>query len=69
MIQPDTMEQIIKSQQEQITSLLTTNRSLVESNEKLLKQTDMHISVIPTQAFRSYPPSLFPIKWHWVTNL
>lgn len=40
MIQPDTMEQIIKSQQEQITSLLTTNRSLVESNEKLLKQTD-----------------------------
>lgn len=39
MIQPDTMEQIIKSQQEQISSLLTTNRSLVESNEKLLKQT------------------------------
>ena len=38
MIQPDTMEQIIKSQQEQISSLLTTNRSLVESNEKLLKQ-------------------------------
>ena len=40
MIQPDTMEQIIKSQQEQITSLLTTNRSLVEANEKLFKQTD-----------------------------
>ena len=29
----------------------------------------LHISVIPTQAFRSYPPSLFPIKWHWVANL
>ena len=29
----------------------------------------MHISVIPTQPFRSYPPSLFPIKWHWVANL
>lgn len=29
----------------------------------------VHISVIPTQAFRSYPPSLFPIKWHWVANL
>ena len=30
---------------------------------------DLHISVIPTQAFRSYPPSLFPIKWHLVANL
>lgn len=40
MIQQDTMEQIIKSQQEQITGLLETNRSLVESNGKLLEQTD-----------------------------
>lgn len=29
----------------------------------------VHISVIPTQPFRSYPPSLFPIKWHLVANL
>jgi len=41
MIQPDTEEQIIKCQQEQIASLLATNRSLVESNGKLLKQTDV----------------------------
>lgn len=40
MIQPNTMGQIIKSQQEQISSLLTTNCFLVESNEKLLKQAD-----------------------------
>lgn len=36
MIQQDTMEH----QQEQIAGLLETNRSLVESNGKLLKQTD-----------------------------
>jgi len=41
MIQSDTEEQIIKCQQEQIASLLATNRSLVESNGKLLKQTDV----------------------------
>lgn len=41
MIQSDTVEQIIKCQQEQITSLLATNRSLVESNGQLLKQTDV----------------------------
>lgn len=41
MIQSDTVEQIIKYQQEQITSLLATNRSLVESNGQLLKQTDV----------------------------
>ena len=40
MIQQDTMEQIIRSQQEQIAGLLETNRSLVESNGKLLEQTD-----------------------------
>lgn len=40
MIQQDTMEQIIRSQQEQIAGLLETNRSLFESNEKLLEQTD-----------------------------
>lgn len=40
MIQQDTMEQIIRSQQEQIADFLETNRSLVESNGKLLKQTD-----------------------------
>ena len=40
MIQQDTMEQIIRSQQEQIADLLKTNRSLVESNGKLLEQTD-----------------------------
>ena len=40
MIQQDTMEQIIRSQQEQIADLLETNRSLVESNGKLLEQTD-----------------------------
>lgn len=34
------MEQIIRSQQEQIAGLLETNRSLVESNGKLLEQTD-----------------------------
>ena len=34
------MEQIIRSQQEQIADLLKTNRSLVESNGKLLEQTD-----------------------------
>lgn len=39
MSQQDTIERVIKSQQEQITSLLATNRSLVESNERLLKQT------------------------------
>lgn len=38
MIQQDTMEQIIRSQQEQITGLLETNRSLVESNGKLLER-------------------------------
>lgn len=31
MIRQDTMEQIIRSQQEQIAGLLETNRSLVES--------------------------------------
>ena len=40
MIQQDTMEQIIRSQQEQIAGLLEANRSLVESNGKLLEQTD-----------------------------
>lgn len=40
MIQQDTTEQIIRSQQEQIAGLLETNRSLVESNGKLLEQTD-----------------------------
>ena len=40
MIRQDTMEQIIRSQQEQIAGLLETNRSLVESNGKLLEQTD-----------------------------
>ena len=35
MIRQDTMEQIIRSQQEQIAGLLETNRSLVESNGKL----------------------------------
>lgn len=40
MIQQNTMEQIIRSQQEQIADLLETNRSLVESNGKLLEQTD-----------------------------
>ena len=34
------MEQIIRSQQEQIAGLLEANRSLVESNGKLLEQTD-----------------------------
>ena len=40
MIQQDTMEQMIRSQQEQIAGLLEANRSLVESNGKLLEQTD-----------------------------
>lgn len=40
MIRQDTMEQIIRSQQEQIAGLLEANRSLVESNGKLLEQTD-----------------------------
>ena len=40
MIRQDTMEQIIRSQQEQMAGLLEANRSLVESNGKLLEQTD-----------------------------
>ena len=39
MSQQDTIERVIKSQQEQIASLLATNCSFVESNERLLKQT------------------------------
>lgn len=39
MIQADTMELIIKSQQEQIRGLLETNRTLAESNQKLMEQT------------------------------
>ncbi|GCB37348.1 hypothetical protein KGMB02408_42930 [Bacteroides faecalis] len=34
MIHTDTMELIIKNQQEQIKGLLETNRTLVESNQK-----------------------------------
>lgn len=39
MIHTDTMELIIKNQQEQIKGLLETNRTLVESNQKLMEQT------------------------------
>lgn len=39
MIHTDTMELIIKNQQEQIKGLPETNRTLVESNQKLMKQT------------------------------
>ena len=43
MIHTDTMELIIKNQQEQIKGLLETNRTLVESNQKLLlKFQDIH---------------------------
>ena len=45
-------------------------KSLVKDEKDSQSDTAyLHISVIPTQAFRSYPPSLFPIKWHWVANL
>lgn len=36
MIHTDTMELIIKNQQEQIKGLLETNRTLVESNQILI---------------------------------
>ena len=51
MIQQDTMEQIIRSQQEQIAGLLETNRSLVESNGKLL--TAFTDSMAEPSAFRA----------------
>ena len=46
-----------------------SDRREIEEAYNRFTLSQVHISVIPTQAFRSYPPSLFPIKWHWVANL
>lgn len=51
-----------------LTAWDVSKSNVSQVNIKFIKQM-VHISVIPTQAFRSYPPSLFPIKWHLVANL